>query len=92
MRIVHVAPFYAPIIGGVEEVARKIAEYTASRGYETYVVTYNRLRNSGIGSLPREEEINDVHVIRLKPDLTKFRSITPRLWCFDGGVRGYSLI
>jgi glycosyltransferase involved in cell wall biosynthesis len=70
MRIVHVAPFYTPIIGGVEEVVRKIAEYTASRGYETHVVTYNRLRNGGIGSLPREEEINGVHVIRLKPDLT----------------------
>ena len=70
MRIVHVAPFYTPIIGGVEEVARKIAEYTTSRGYETYVVTYNRFRNVGIGSLPREEEINGVHVIRLKPDFT----------------------
>jgi len=46
MRIVHVAPFYTPVIGGVEEVVRKIAEYTASRGYETHVVTYNRLRNS----------------------------------------------
>jgi len=28
MRIVHVAPFYTPVIGGVEEVVRKIAEYT----------------------------------------------------------------
>jgi len=27
MRIIHVAPFYTPVIGGVEEVARKIAEY-----------------------------------------------------------------
>jgi len=70
MRIIHVAPFYTPVIGGVEEVVRKIAEYTASKGYETYVITYNRLRNDGVGSLPREEEINGVHVIRLKPDLT----------------------
>jgi len=70
MRIIHVAPFYTPIIGGVEEVVRKIAEYTASKGYETYVITYNRLRNDSIGSLPREEEINGVHVIRLKPDFT----------------------
>jgi glycosyltransferase involved in cell wall biosynthesis len=70
LRIVHIAPFYAPVIGGVEEVVRKVAEYVASRGYETYVITYNRLRNNGIGSLPREEEINGVHVIRLKPDLT----------------------
>ena len=70
MRIVHVAPFYAPVVGGVEEVVRKVAEYTASKGYETYVVTYNRLRRGGHDTLPREEEINGVHVIRLKPDLT----------------------
>jgi glycosyltransferase involved in cell wall biosynthesis len=82
MRIVHVVPFYTPVIGGVEEVARKIAEYTASRGYETHVVTYNRFRNGSIGLLPREEEINSVHVIRLKQNLTKFRSVTPGLWWF----------
>jgi glycosyltransferase involved in cell wall biosynthesis len=70
VRIVHVAPFYAPVIGGVEEVVRRVAEYTASRGYETYVVTYNRLRRCGHNTLPRKEEINGVHVIRLKPDLT----------------------
>jgi len=70
MRIAHIAPFYAPVIGGVEEVVKRVAEYTASRGHETYVITYNRLRNNGTGSLPREEEINGVHVIRLKPDLT----------------------
>jgi hypothetical protein len=92
MRIIHVAPFYTPVIGGVEEVVRKIAEYTASRGYETYVVTYNRLRNGGVGSLPREEEINGVHVIRLKLNLTKFRSAHLDFGDFDGGVRGYSLV
>ena len=70
MRIAHIAPFYAPVIGGVEEVVKRVAEYTASRGHETYVITYNRLRNNGVGSLTREEEINGVHVIRLKPDLT----------------------
>jgi len=82
MRIIHVAPLYTPVIGGVEEVVRKIAEYTASRGYETYVVTYNRLRNSDVGSLPRKEKINGVHMTKLKPNLTKFRSATPGLWWF----------
>jgi len=28
MRIVHVAPFYTPVIVGAEEVVRKITEYT----------------------------------------------------------------
>ena len=70
MRVVHVAPFYAPVVGGVEEVVKRIAEYTASRGYEVFVVTYNRLRKGGIGALPEHEVINGVSVIRIKPDLT----------------------
>ena len=69
MKIVHVTPFYAPVIGGVEEVVKRIAEFTASRGYKTYVVTYNRLRRGGVGAMPREEVINGVRVIRLRPDV-----------------------
>ncbi|MEM0235679.1 glycosyltransferase family 4 protein [Thermofilum sp.] len=70
MRIVHVAPFYYPVIGGVEEVVKRVAEYMASKGNEVYVLTYNRLRVDGKGSLPREETIKDVHVVRLKPNIT----------------------
>ena len=70
MRVVHLAPFYHPVIGGVEEVVKRIAEYMASKGNEVYVVTYNRLRVSGVGSLPKEEVINNVNVIRLKPNFT----------------------
>jgi len=81
MRIAHIAPFYAPVTGGVEEVVKRVAEYTASKGYETYVITYNRLRKGGTNSLPRGE-INGIHVIRLKPNLIKFRGTTPRLWWF----------
>jgi glycosyltransferase involved in cell wall biosynthesis len=70
MRIVHVAPFYTPVIGGVEEVVKKVAEFLAMRGYDVYVITYNRLRQGGVSSLPRYENINGVHVIRLRPDFT----------------------
>ncbi len=70
MRIIHVAPFYHPVIGGVEDVVKHIAEHMAGRGHEVYVVTYNRLRVGGIGSLPREEAINGVRVIRLRPGIT----------------------
>jgi len=70
MRIVHVAPFYHPIIGGVEEVVRRVAEYFAVKDAEVHVLTYNRLRVGGIGSLLREEVVNNVHVIRLKPSIT----------------------
>ena len=70
LRIVQVAPFYEPVKGGVEEVVRKISEYMASRGHEIHVVTYNRLRAGGVGSLPKDEVINGVHVVRLRPRLT----------------------
>ena len=70
MKIVHVAPFYHPVVGGVEDVAKHIAEHMAGRGHEVHVVTYNRLGVGGIGSLPREEVINGVKVFRLKPAIT----------------------
>jgi len=31
MKIAHVAPFYTPVVGGVEEVVRRVAEYTVLR-------------------------------------------------------------
>jgi len=68
MRVVQVAPFYHPVIGGVEEVVERIAGYMASKGNEVYVVTYNRLRVGGEGFLPKEETINNVHIVRLKPN------------------------
>jgi len=70
MRIAHITPFYHPIIGGVEEVVKRITEHLAKKGNEVYVITYNRLRKGGKGTLPRQEEINGVNVIRLKPDIT----------------------
>ena len=70
MRVVHVAPFYEPVVGGVEEVVKRVAEFLAMRGYDVFVVTYNRLRQGGAGSLPMYENIDGVHVIRLRPDFT----------------------
>jgi glycosyltransferase involved in cell wall biosynthesis len=69
MRIVYVTPFYYPVVGGVEEVARRIAEYMASKGRDVYVLTYNRLRVDGKRSLPRKDTVNNVEVIRIEPNL-----------------------
>jgi glycosyltransferase involved in cell wall biosynthesis len=69
MRIVYVTPFYYPVVGGVEEVARRIAEYMASKGHDVYVLTYNRLRVYGNRSLPRKDTINNVEVIRIEPNI-----------------------
>lgn len=67
MRIVHIAPFYHPVVGGVEKVVKKVAEYMASKDHEVSVLTYNRLRTGGAGSLPREETLNNVRIVRLRP-------------------------
>jgi hypothetical protein len=48
------------------------------------VVTYNRLRVGGIGSLPREEVINSLKVIRLKLAITwSHDSYSPELPYLD---------
>ena len=52
----------------MENVVQKLAEYMASLGHESYVVTYNRLRRQGKMELPTREVINGVNVIRIKPD------------------------
>jgi len=69
VKVVHVTPFYWPVIGGVEFVAKKVSEYLAQKGFDVYVVTYNRLRSGGIGVLPEKEEINGVKIIRLRPTI-----------------------
>jgi len=83
MRIVHVTPFYYPVIGGVEEVVRRIAEYMASKGHDVYVLTYNRLRVGGKHSLPRNDTIGNVKVVRVKPNFTwshgTYSSEVPRI-------------
>lgn len=66
LKIIHVTPNYTPVIGGVKEVARRIAEYMVNKGNDVYVVTYNRDENGRL-FLPKCEVINGVHVIRLTP-------------------------
>lgn len=66
MRVVQVAPFYYPIIGGVEKVVKEISEFLVTKGHEVFVVTYNRDRTH-ITNFKPVEDINGVKVIRVKP-------------------------
>jgi glycosyltransferase involved in cell wall biosynthesis len=59
MRIVYATPSYFPRIGGVEYVAKSVAERLAKMGHEVTVIT-----GEPEAEKPREEEINGVHVIR----------------------------
>jgi len=70
MRVVHVAPFYYPVKGGVETVVQKISEYLASKCNEVYVITYNRDRLKGKNIFKETEQINKVNVIRLPAQFT----------------------
>jgi len=72
MRIVHVCHHYWPVVGGLENVVKALAESMAGLGHEVHVVasTY------GAEGRPKEEMVNGVYVHRVKamrlgyPDLT----------------------
>jgi glycosyltransferase involved in cell wall biosynthesis len=72
MKIVHIHHHYWPVIGGLENVVKALAEGMAKLGHEVHVVasTY------GAEGRPREEAVNGVHVHRVRsvrlgyPDLT----------------------
>ena len=72
MRIIHVYHQYWPVIGGLENVVKALAESMAGLGHEVHVVasTY------GAEGRSREEVVNGVYVHRVKavrlryPDLT----------------------
>ena len=72
MKIVHVCHHYWPVIGGIENVVKALAESMAKLGHEVHVVT----STYGAEDRPREEMINGVYVHRVKavrlrhPDLT----------------------
>jgi len=59
MRIVYATPSYFPRIGGVEYVAKSVAERLAKMGHEVTVVT-----GEPGAEKPYEEEINGVKIIR----------------------------
>jgi glycosyltransferase involved in cell wall biosynthesis len=72
MKIVHVAHHYWPVIGGIENVVRGLAESMIKLGHEVHVVT----STFGAEGRPKEEVINGVYVHRVRslrlgyPDLT----------------------
>ena len=62
MIIVHVHHTFYPVIGGLERVVQRLAEAQAELGHEVHVVT----STYGASERPREEQIRDVHVHRVK--------------------------
>ena len=72
MKIIHISTHYWPVVGGLENVVKALAEGMAKLGHEVHVIT----STYGAQDRPREEEINGVHIYRIKnirpgyPDLT----------------------
>jgi glycosyltransferase involved in cell wall biosynthesis len=72
MKIVHIHHHYWPVVGGLENVAKALAEGMAKLGHEVHVIT----STYGAEGRLREETVNGVHVHRVRsvrlgyPDLT----------------------
>mgnify|MGYP001770757593 CR=1 FL=1 len=73
MKIIHVIHSYWPVVGGIENAVKSLAEEQAKLGHEVHVVA----SAYGTGDRPREEVVNRVNIHRIKavrlmgyPDLT----------------------
>ncbi len=65
MKVLQVAPYFYPHIGGVESYVQHLSKALIKRGHEVAVVTSN------LGNAPREV-VDGIEVIRVKPLFTLF--------------------
>jgi glycosyltransferase involved in cell wall biosynthesis len=67
LKVAQLAPYYSPVIGGVEVVCQYISEELAKRGHEVHVFTANRKhKGSPRLQMPPYEVINGVNVHRFR--------------------------
>ena len=97
MKILHVSPTYAPVLGGAELHMKELSEGLVSRGHDVTVLTANA-RNStdlfhGIhGGLMEVEVINGVRVVRFDPNGQTFGAWL-KLWLqLPGGWRSLRIV
>ena len=68
----QVSPAYAPLVGGAERLLQSVSERLVERGHDVTVLTFDCatmhdfLSPTGAG-LPRDERVNGVRVLRVKP-------------------------
>lgn len=72
VRIVHVSPGYAPLVGGVERLLQGVSELLVQRGHDVTVLTFNAATArdfsiAGGAGLASREVLNGVRVIRVDP-------------------------
>jgi glycosyltransferase involved in cell wall biosynthesis len=72
MKIVHIHHHYWPVIGGLENVVKALAEGMAKLGHEVHVITSTH----GAQYRPREEVVNGVHVHRVRSTRLGYSDLT----------------
>ncbi|HSC66576.1 MAG TPA: glycosyltransferase family 4 protein, partial [Cellvibrio sp.] len=66
VKVTHIVRQYLPSIGGMEEVVRNIARHQLRKGQRaTRIITLNRLFRNSEETLPEQEIIDGIEVIRL---------------------------
>ena len=67
LKIVHILPFYDPVIGGMEELVKNIAESLVSKGHEVDIFTADSGHRGKFLGRPKTEKIGGVNVFRFRP-------------------------
>jgi glycosyltransferase involved in cell wall biosynthesis len=89
LRIVHVSPAYAPLLGGAERMLQSVSERLVERGHDVTVLTsdcatmLDFVSRRGAG-LPRRETLNGVRVRRFNPSGPRIHGLT-RWWAQKPG-------
>lgn len=65
MIIAHVVRQYYPSVGGFEEVVRNLAKHQLAAGHTPYIITLNRYFKALNDTLPSNEIIDGIQVIRI---------------------------
>ncbi|MGP1718128.1 MAG: glycosyltransferase family 4 protein [Methylophilus sp.] len=65
MRVAHVVRQYLPSLGGLEEVVRNLVQEQLQQGLQPYIITLDRVFKKADQTLPAEEIIEGVQVIRI---------------------------
>lgn len=92
LRIVHVSPGYAPLVGGAERLLQGVSERLVQRGHDVTVLTFNAATThdffvEGGAGLPSREVLNGVRVIRVDPTGEEFNRAHEWLLRRRGGYR-----
>ena len=97
MKIIHVSPTYAPVVGGAEQHMKALSEGLALRGHDVTVVTANVKNTADLfrgiqGGLPETELLNGVRVVRFDPAGGRLGAGLRRWLAASGGWRSLRMV